>query len=215
VDTDTVRPASSGLPFERIAAVFAVFVAVGAIVYSILFAVIVGGSTGAENKVWFLVLMVGGLATVPILVALYLRLRVFEPGLALTAFLLGLGAALGGVLHGGYELAAKITPPPNGYYPGPESVSKGILRYGVAGLAMLLLAFLIYRTGAFPRLLAYVGYVGGAVLIFIYVGRLYDFITPTDHATLIPPFFYGFLLHPIWYLGLAWSFWRSAPRAAP
>ena len=179
-----------------------------------MFITIVGGTKGLENRFWFLVLMLGGIATVPVMVAVYQRLRGFDAGLALTALLFGLAAALGGVLHGGYELGALVTPPKQGYYPGPEAVSRGILRYGVAGLAFLLIAFLIQRSGAFPRPLAYVGYVGGALLIFIYVGRLYDFITPTDHATLIPPFFYGFIVHPIWYLGLAWTLWRGAPRAA-
>jgi hypothetical protein len=61
----------------------------------------------------------------------------------------------------------------------------------------------------------------GALLLLIYFGRLYDFITPASHTSLIPPFLYGFIVHPIFYGALGLILWREgerravAPAAAP
>jgi hypothetical protein len=201
--------------FERFAGLASIFLALGALLYSILFITIVEGASGFETEFWFAVLMVGGLASVPVLVALYGRLREVDPGFALLAFFLGLGAALGGILHGGYELGALITPPEGGYTPGPESVTRGVLRYAVAGLALIVFAWLIERDPRFPRPLAYLGYIGGALLVLIYIGRLFDFITPGDYLSLVPPILYGFVVHPLFYLWVGWLLWRGLPVRAP
>jgi hypothetical protein len=183
--------------FERLAGVCSLFVGLGALVYAILFITIVEGNT--ETEPWFAILMVGALTTVPVMIALYFKLRAFDEAAALTVLVLGLFGALGGVIHGGYELAALVTPPSDGYYPGPESVAKGVLRYLVAGLALLLIAWLVWASGILPRGIAYLAGVGGVLLVFIYIGRLFDFITPGDYVSLIPPIVYGFLVHPILY----------------
>src|SRR5918992_3490169 len=125
--------------FERLAGIAAFFVGFGALVYAILFITIVEGNT--ETEPWFAILMLGALATVPVLIALYYTLRPFDQAAALTALVLGLFGALGGILHGGYELALLVTPPAGvDAYPGPESVAKGVLRYLVPGLALLPIA---------------------------------------------------------------------------
>src|SRR5918992_5827473 len=108
--------------FERLAGVCAVFVGFGALVYAILFITIVEGNT--ETEPWFAILMIGALATIPVLIALYYTLRPFDQAAALLFLVLGLFGALGGIIHGGYELAAIVTLPNEGYYPGPESVAK-------------------------------------------------------------------------------------------
>jgi hypothetical protein len=201
--------AAEGVLFERFAALAAFFVALGALLYSIFFITIVEGASGFETDIWFALLMVGALVTIPILVALYNRLREIDVGFALTALILGLAAALGGVLHGGYELGGLITPPEGSYGPGPESISHGILRYAVGGLALLFFSWLIQRDRRFPTWLAYLGYLGGALLVLIYIGRLYDFITPSDYVSLIPPILYGFVVHPLWYLGVGRARWQG------
>ena len=195
--------------FERLAGFCALFVGLGALVYAILFITIVEGNT--ETEPWFAILMLGGIVTVPVTVALYCRFAEFDQGLALTFLALGLFAALGGILHGGYELAVLITPPEVdiGVYPGPESVAKGVLRYLVAGLSLGLLAWLVWASGLLPRGIAYLAALGGALLVFIYIGRLYDFITPGDYVSLIPPIVYGFLVHPLLYGWLGLTFLRA------
>jgi hypothetical protein len=197
------------LSFERVAGMASFVVVLGAVLYSIFFIWIVEGGGSNVLAVWYFLLMLGGLGTVPVLVALYFRLRPSDEGYALVAFLLGLGASLGAVLHGSYNLANEITPQ-QPYALGQEDVARGALRYLVLGLFFLLTAWLIQRSGALPLGLAYLGYVGGAILVFIYIGRLFDFITPDDYVSLIPPIVYGFVVHPVWYLWLGWVFWRGA-----
>jgi hypothetical protein len=195
--------------FERVAGVASFLVVLGAVLYSIFFIWIVEGGGSNVRAVWYFLLMLGGLGTVPVLVALYFRLRASDEGFALVAFVLGLGAALGAVLHGSYNLANEITPQ-EPYALGQEDIARGALRYLVLGLFFLLTAWLIQRSGALPLGLAYLGYLGGAILVFIYIGRLFDFITPGDYVSLIPPIVYGFVVHPVWYLWLGWVFWREA-----
>jgi hypothetical protein len=187
-------------PFERLAGAAAIAVAMGAFVYALLFVYIVEDAPSWISELWTFILLAGGLATVPVLIAVYFRLRETSVGLALTALVFGLAGSLFGVLHGAYYLGVKVTPP--GRYDadvvaGPDD--KGVFRYAVAGIALILVSWLIQEGGAFPRGLAYLGYLSGAVLVFIYVGRLYDFITPDDYVSLIPPLVYGLVLHPLWY----------------
>jgi hypothetical protein len=199
--------------FERLAGVCALFVGLGAVVYAILFITIVEGSM--EFEAWFAILLLGALTTVPVMVALYFKLRAFDEAAALTVLVLGLLGALGGVIHGGYELAAMVTPPSEGYYPGPEAVAKGVLRYFVAGLALLLVGWLVWASALLPRGIAILAGVGGVLLVFIYIGRLFDFITPGDYVSLIPPIVYGFLVHPLLYGWIGLTFLRSSATARP
>jgi hypothetical protein len=199
--------------FERFAGLCSLAVAFGALAFAAIFAVIVGGSH--QGKPFFALLLGGAILIVPVLVAIFQRLRETDEAFALTALVLGLLGALGGILHGGYELAALETPPTEGYYPGLESVSKGVLRYGSAGLALVLVGWLILRGARLPRLLGYVGIFGGGLLVLIYFGRLYDFITPASHTSLIPPFLYGFIVHPIFYGTLGLVLWREGAQERP
>jgi hypothetical protein len=199
--------------FERFAGACAILVGFGALVYAILFITIVEGNE--ETKPWFAILLGGAIVTIPVMVALYQRLRAWDGSFALTALVLGLLGATGGILHGGYELGAIETPAKQGYYPGVESVSKGALRYLVAGLALLLIAWIVSKSGLLPRGLGYVAGFGGILLVVIYFGRLYDFITPGDYASLIPPILYGFVVHPVFYGWLGLLLWRGRRYDAP
>lgn len=199
--------------FGRFAGLCSLAVAFGALAFSAIFAVIVGGSS--QGKPFFALLLGGAILTVPVVVAIFQRLRETDEAFALTALVLGLLGALGGILHGGYELAALETPPAEGYYPGLESVTKGVLRYGSSGLALVLVGWLILRGARLPRPLGYLGIFGGALLVLIYFGRLYDFITPASHTSLIPPFLYGFIVHPLFYGTLGLVLWREGARGRP
>lgn len=197
------------MPFERLAGLAAVVVALGALAYSFLFIAIVEGAGDTTREVWFFLLLLGGLGTLPVMAALYGRLQAVDPGLALTGLIFGVLAGFGGVLHGAYNLGGLITAPAGGYPPGPEEVSHGVLRYLMGGLALLVLSRLVQRSALFPASLAWIGFLGGAALVFIYIGRLFDFITPGDYVSLIPPILYGFVLHPLWYAWLGRELWRG------
>jgi hypothetical protein len=186
---------------DRLAGPLATAVGVGGLLYGALFAWIVAGPPDWVPGVWHALLLAGGLLTLPVVVALYLRLRPTDEGLALTGLLLGLAGALGGVLHGGFNLAAQVNLASVGE--GNSSPDPGgVLRYLTAGLALAVVGWLVVRGGALPRALGQLALAGGAVLVFIYVGRLFDFITPADRITLVPPFVYGLVIHPVLYLWL-------------
>ena len=185
---------------DRLAGPFATAVGVGGLLYGALFAWIVVGSPDWVPDLWFALLTVGGLLAVPVGVALYQRLRATDEGLALTALLLGLAGALGGVVHGAFNLAAQINPASVGKEASPDP--GGIFRYATAGLALVVLGWLIMAGRALPRRLGQLALLSGFVLVFIYIGRLYDFITPSNRPTLFPPLLYGLVLHPVFYLWL-------------
>jgi hypothetical protein len=199
--------------FQRFAALCAFLVALGAIVYAILFIAIVEGAGRTTYEWWFFLLMIGGAATVPVFVALCVRLSAVDAGVALTALALGVLAAFGGIMHGSYNLGRLITPRADSIPPGFEEVSHGVLRYAVAGVALLLVGWLLARDGGFPNLLAWLALLGGAVLVFIYIGRLFDFITPGDYFSLVPPIAYGFVIHPLLYAWLGSILWRATRPA--
>jgi hypothetical protein len=201
--------------FARFSGLSAILVGIGGFVYAVLFAIIVAGEAPrGVRELWFATLVLGAIISTVVSVALYQRLRETDVSVALLALLLGLSGALGGIMHGGSNLSRIIETPGRGVPEVPLD-PRGILRYGVAGLALLLVGWLILRGGLFPRWLGLLAYAGGAVLVFIYVGRLYEFITPETKITLTPPFLFGFVLYPALYIGLGFELMRegSARRA--
>jgi hypothetical protein len=200
--------------FERFSGVSAILVGIGGFVYAALFAIIVAGEAPrGVRELWFATLMLGAVVSTVVAVALYHRLRETDVSVALLALLLGVAGALGGILHGGSNLSRIIESPGSGV-PDVQLDPKGILRYAVAGLALLLIGWLILKGGQLARWLGLLAYAGGAVLVFIYVGRLYDFITPDDKVTLIPPFLFGFVLYPALYIGLGLELLRERSARA-
>jgi hypothetical protein len=187
---------------DRVAAPCATAVGIGGLLYGALFAWIVAGSPDWVAEVWFALLLGGGLVTVAVTVALYLRLRAVDEGLALTALLLGLAGALGGAVHGAFNLAAQINPASVGDEASPDP--GGVFRYLTAGVALALVGWLVLagRSPGLPRRLGQLALLSGAILVLIYIGRLYDFITPSNWLTLWPPILYGLVLHPALYLWL-------------
>jgi hypothetical protein len=127
------------------------------------------------------------------------------------------------MVHGAFNLAAQINPGSVGHEASPDP--GGIFRYATAGVALLVVGWLIVGgrpaaagasggTGsrrALPVRLGQLALLAGVVLVFTYVGRLYDFITPAHRPTLFPPLLYGLVLHPALYL---WLGRLLAPPAA-
>lgn len=187
---------------DRVAGPCATAVGIGGLLYGALFAWIVAGSPDWVPELWFALLLGGGLVTVAVSVALYLRLRAVDEGLALTALLLGLAGSLGGAVHGAFNLAAQINPASVGEEASPDP--GGVFRYLTAGLALSLVGWLVIagRSSGLPKRLGQLALLSGAILVYVYVGRLYDFITPATRPTLWAPFLYGLVLHPVLYLWL-------------
>jgi hypothetical protein len=89
---------------------------------------------------------------------------------------------------------------------------RGLLSFGVAGLALVVLGLVVAPGGRIPRWLGVFATVNGVLLIGLYLARLI-ILNPADPLVVIPALLTGFLLNPAWYLGLAVWFFRSATRS--
>lgn len=191
---------------------FSGLAAVGAGVAGFLYAVAFLGLvlTGAAPEVGFglasLLLLVGSLLGAGALTALYPRLRRVDPGFALLALVLGVGGTMGAAVHGGFDLANVVQPPGEAAEASmtglPNYVDpRGLLTFAASGLGLLVASMLIVRSPALPSGLGYLGYLAGALLIIIYLGRLI-ILTPTNPIVAAPAALAGFIVNPAWYLWL-------------
>src|SRR5919106_4063894 len=152
--------------FEKFAGWGAILAGVSGFLYSISFIVLRNDLLSA------LFLMLGGLFSTSALAALYQRLRGTENGFALLGLLLSLSAVLGSAIHGGYDLANALHPPDSSTA-GPNAVDpRGLLTFGVSGLGLFLLSWLLTQDMRFPKGLAYLGYLSAILMIILYLGRL-------------------------------------------
>jgi hypothetical protein len=195
--------------FERFAATCAFVVGVGGFVYAIVFVTLLRGAGRAADAASALLLLVGGLLSTAVLVAVTERLRRSGGPFALWALLLGSVAAIGSAVHGGYDLANVINRPQIGLsIPNPVD-PRGLLTFGVTAIALLVIAWLILRSGAFPRRLAYVGFAAALLLMVIYVGRL-TILDPESPVLLVAALLAGFVVNPLWYVWLGLELRRDA-----
>jgi hypothetical protein len=138
-------------------------------------------------------------------VAVYERLREIEPSAALWALLMGVGAAFGSAIHGGYDLALALHPPATAVAELPSQVDpRGLLTFGVAGSAIFVVSWLMRRSLWFPRGLAALGYLLAGLLVVIYLGRLV-ILDPSSPLILGPAALAGFAVSPAWYVWLGLS----------
>ena len=142
----------------------------------------------------------------------YQRVQPAEPGFALLALGLGLAGALGAAVHGGYDLSNAINPPLDNTAAAanlPSQIDpRGMLTFGVAGLALFFFSWLMSR-GGFSRGLSGLGYGVAVLLVWIYLARLIV-QTPTNPLLLAPVLLVGFILNPVWYIWLGASLWQEA-----
>ena len=196
--TGSSRLEASAWPFERAAGLCALAAAVAGIGYAVAF-VVVGSTFGSA-----LFLLLGGLLAIPVLVAVYGRVRAAEPAVAACALLLGAAGALGAVAHGGNDLATALHPPatPSDL---PSAVDpRGLATFGLTGLSLALVAWLIRRGGRLPRGLGALGYLLAALLVALYLGRLV-ILEARSPLIAVPALLTGFVVNPAWYLWLGRS----------
>lgn len=149
-----------------------------------------------------LFLMLSGLFALKVMAFLYTKLRDIDKGFALLGLLFGGAGALGMLLHGGYDLANAINPPGSMSSTLPSQVDpRGLLSFGATGLAFLYISWLMEKDKYFPKNLSVLGFVSGALLLWIYVARL-TVLDPTNPSLLYPVLLEGFLVSPLWYIWL-------------
>jgi hypothetical protein len=185
--------------YERFAGICAILAGLFGVLYSVAFVIL-------RSDLWSaLFLSLAGLLGSATLVAVYGRLRNTDASFALWALLLGISGALGSAVHGAYDLSNALHPPGAVNLDLPSQIDpRGLLTFGVAGLALLVVAWLIVKGGQFPNGLGYLGFLTGALLILIYLARLV-ILDATSPLVLLPALVTGFVASPVWYiwLGLA------------
>ncbi|MGB2772391.1 MAG: hypothetical protein WBF31_08740, partial [Anaerolineae bacterium] len=122
--------------FDRAAGLAAIAAALIGLLYSVAFVVL-------QNALLYsLCLLIGGLLSLVALVALFERLGEADAQVAMLGLMLGAISAVGATIHGGYDLANVLTPPrelPAAVAALPSQIDpRGLLTYGVAGLAVLI-----------------------------------------------------------------------------
>jgi hypothetical protein len=199
----------------RLPGLAALLVAAANLGYAASFLLVRPGNADAGGAVASAFLLAGGLLALPALLGLYGDVAASDQPLALLAAVLGVAGALGAVVHGGYDLANAIHPP-HATLDTPNAVDpRGLLTFGLGGLALLAFAPLVARTPALPHGLAPLTLLLGVLLVALYGLRLVvlDAGNPVVVATAALT---GFVVSPLWYarLGLALSPAGRRPRVA-
>ncbi len=91
--------------------------------------------------------------------------------------------------------------------PGPVD-PRGLFALGVTGLGVSGIAWLMGRSGQFPRGLSYWGYLLAVLLVVSYLGRLIILDTKNP-VIVVDGVLSGFVVNPVWYLWLGVVLWRG------
>ena len=155
--------------FEKFTALCAILAGVTGFLYSLAFIVIARSTPNLGALLSALFLTLGGLLTTAALSGLYLRVREFDSGFATLALALGVAAAIGSTLHGGYDLA-NVLHSPDANIPNlanlPSQVDpRGLLTFGVAGLSLFIFAALIRQSAQLSTGLGALAYLLAVLLI--------------------------------------------------
>ena len=198
--------------FERFAGLCAILAGVVGLCYSISFVIL-------KNDVLIaLFLMLGGVFSTAVLVAVYNRLKATGATFALWALLLSIAGAFGAIIHGGYDLANAINPTAaNAALANlPSAIDpRGLLTFGIAGLGVFVIAWLMSRNEHFPRALGYWGYLLAVLLVVLYLGRLI-ILDPKNPIILVDALLSGFIVNPVWYVWLGIVLWgMSSAKKLP
>jgi hypothetical protein len=212
VTPEQVSP--SARAYERGAGAAAIATGIGGVVYSVAFlgGVVAGWAPELGIVVSSLALMLGGILSVAVLVAIYRRLLDSAPAAGLLGLVLVAVGATGALVHGGYDLANAIQPPVSNVLAEAELPNaidpRGLLTFGVTGLGLLVLSYQSRMGAVLPRNLASLGMAVGALLVVVYLGRLI-ILTPTNLLVAVPAALTGLVLSPAFYVWLGLELRRS------
>lgn len=191
-------------PFSQKAAFSAIAAGISWFLYGYFFLI------ARDPMMSSLFLLLSGLLAVDVFVGWYMKLKEADEGWALVVLLLGVVGALGTAIHGGYDLANVINPPANPNLDLPNQVDpRGLLAFGLTGIAILKGSYLAYAKGKFSQNFNMLGMLSGLLLIVIYLARL-TVLDPSNPLLKYPVLLEGFIVNPLWYLWLGYMWWQKA-----
>ena len=202
----------AGSSFDRMAGWSALLAGVGGLAYAISFFII------KDARLWAFFLTVSPLFATVALVAVYQRLRAVDGGLALFVLLIGFVSGIGASIHGGYDLALAINPVAGAtILPASPVDPRGLLTFGLSGVALLGTAWLVARSREFPNWVAPLAALTGIALVATYLGRLV--ILDAGNILVYGPAAAAGILSSVVYFGLGlwllgWAFERRGATAA-
>lgn len=193
--------------FSNVAGIAAIAAGIGGPLYSVAFVFLYLFKLAPDLGLALasLLLLVGGVLSAVVMVALYQIVRETDTGFATVALILGVFGAMGGAVHGGYDLANKLNPPLSdvleaGQYPNMAD-PRGLATFGFAGIGLILFSWLLSRGGTFPARLAQLGYLAGVLNILIYLARLIIF-NPMNPIILVVAAVTGLIVNPAFFIWL-------------
>jgi hypothetical protein len=185
--------------FDQFAGVSGIITGISSLLYAVFFLLVKGT---LHDYLPAILLAIGGLLALPVAVAIYQRVRQADEGYALCALLLAAVGYLGTATHG-ISLLAALVPQKVDQPALSQQDPRGFLAFGLTGIAVLIFAWLIVRSGAFPRALGYLGYLLGICLVALFLGTL--LVNDTHSlAILVPGGIASLIATPVWniWLGL-------------
>jgi len=183
--------------FDRFAAGMAYLSALIALAYSASFGYYVKRGDAWAQYTSSGLLMAGGLIGLPVLVALFQRVRHVDEGFALVGLLVAVAAAFGSVLHGAHDVAVFANPaqaPGSPDYPSYTD-PRGFATFALFGLGLIVLSALL--RGVLSKTISTVGIVSGLLTIVVYIGRV-TVLDPKRWWVAIAAFASGVVGVPLW-----------------
>lgn len=193
--------------YQKFAGVCGIVAGIAGLVYLISFFIL--GNPAALLPA--IALLLAGFFTTAALVGVYQCVREVNEGFALWGLILGLAGALGAAIHSAFDLSNALHPPATPFDYASPIDPRGFLTFAIAGLALIVLAWLITQVGTLPHALGYLGIVTGILLVLLYFAYLI-LLNATSPIVLILIIISG-LAQPIWYLWLGWVLWHSMVAA--
>jgi hypothetical protein len=210
---DRTTPTSS---YRRVAGLAAVAAGIGGVAYSAAFTVFLKGHSLTAGKFSAVLLFGGGIVVIVAWLGIGDVLTAADRGFGRLAAVLGVLSGAGMAIHGAYDLANFIKSPgdlgaaanlPNAVDP------RGLMTFGVSGLAILIAAWAAGHRGAFRVELTPLGTLAGALLEVVYFGRLIV-LDPNTPFLLVAAVISGFLVTPAWYAWTGVELLRGGPASS-
>ncbi|MDP9324990.1 MAG: hypothetical protein M3O87_00445 [Candidatus Dormibacteraeota bacterium] len=201
--------------YRTFAGIASVGAALSGFLYAVAFVIVARSAPATGATLAGLFLMTTALLATAVMAGLYRELRDVDSSFALWAVLLGVLAMGASAAHGGYDLANGINPPSDAVPTLPSQVDpRGLMTFGVAGLAILVFSWLIQKSPGFPNALAYVGYLSALLVEVLYLGRLV-ILDATNPVIVVAALAAGFVVNPLWYAWLGVHFLRASRGKPP